>query len=354
MNIEFTTALILAWGSLQERERQLASSLQNKSAVYLDTNHWVNIRKVLLKDITANQEYAAIYARLQYLRKKDLIFCPLSTPLAEELMRQEPKPGYPDTRRATAELMDELSGGICLRTCTNLLCQEWYRFLWRNAIAAIGVPSLSVWTRAGFWSGVESILERSDLWDPNLPPEAPMHWLNLTWNETFVDLANRRDFKRRPDSMVDEFLQLTNNSTRRENARQVDFEEVRFRERTSLFHAMKDDFSETHLPPGTTKDRLKDLIATAASTNDPSILPSLHVVSSISAALLQSPKVINSHDLLDHTHATAALPYCEAFFCDGPTAHLVTTKPLQLAQTYDTKVFSKPADILAYLNTLDS
>jgi hypothetical protein len=115
MSIEFSTTLILAWGCLQDRERQLASSLQNKTAVYLDTNHWLGLRKAVLGDSAADQNYAAIYARLRDLRRKQIVFCPLSTPLAEELMRQHPQPGYPDTRRATAELMRRL---LC-RTATH-------------------------------------------------------------------------------------------------------------------------------------------------------------------------------------------------------------------------------------------
>jgi len=57
---------------------------------------------------------------------------------------------------------------------------------------------------------------------------------------------------------------------------------------------------------------------------------------------------------MDHQHATAALPYCNAFFTERDMGDILRRGPFHLDRTYDCRVISDPIDAMKYLEGIAS
>ncbi|MBG87577.1 MAG: hypothetical protein CMO80_11850 [Verrucomicrobiales bacterium] len=73
-------------------------------------------------------------------------FCPMSSPLFDELMGQDDDP----SREMTAALMDELSQGICLRFASDMAELEWDHYVWTECGLLESEVSPNPWTSIGF------------------------------------------------------------------------------------------------------------------------------------------------------------------------------------------------------------
>src|SRR5688572_22611411 len=83
---------------LRRKHFGLQKALEGRKLIYLDTNHWVNLRHVLLGSRHARKEYAKILLLLDALAEKRRVLCPISFPLFLELIKQSDM----ETRKATA------------------------------------------------------------------------------------------------------------------------------------------------------------------------------------------------------------------------------------------------------------
>lgn len=124
---------------LHRLHKELAAQLEPVTRVYLDTNHWIGMRDIILGRQTKS-EYAALLNRLRAMRKAGRVICPLSFPLFSELQKQKDD----QTRRLTAQLMDELSGGACLQPPNQIERIEIKRQILRQVLGP-NAPDLFEW-----------------------------------------------------------------------------------------------------------------------------------------------------------------------------------------------------------------
>jgi hypothetical protein len=344
MSADFQTSLILAWGHLRELEMQLSLSLADKRAIYLDLNHWINLREVVGCSEYAKPEYARILELLRSLRTDGRIFCPLSSPIVEELMN------VPESRRnASAEVMDEISLGVCIRFSRNLACREWRSHVWKVVEPTSSRRRFPIWTRIAFWAGQDDQFKAASFWE-NTGID-PYEWLKWRWSRTTQEIAEEPFFTPMPTSLVKALVTNTNDSQERAAALRTTFEEYWSRQKLALLHAFKDDFFVEPLPPDVTS-LPTSIFSSFVDSGDPWILPSLQVRAKIVAALMRSEKIVDPNDLLDYDHASAAIPHADAFFCDRRTAALLNSKDLDLGRVYQTKILWQPSEIIAYLESL--
>jgi hypothetical protein len=88
------------------------------------------------------------------------------------------------------------------------------------------------------------------------------------------------------------------------------------------------------------------LVAIAKTREGRMALRTAHISASIHAATRWArTKRLTSHDLPDFLHAQGAIAYCDAFFTDGPTKHLLDQKNLDLRS--DFKCVTAADDTLA-------
>jgi len=96
---------------LRRKHFGLQEGIKGRTLIYLDTNHWINLRHVILNSRHAQKEYTKILHVLDELAQRRRVLCPISFPLFLELMKQTDM----ETRAATAELMQAFSGGVCFQ-----------------------------------------------------------------------------------------------------------------------------------------------------------------------------------------------------------------------------------------------
>jgi len=125
--------------------RELHARLRPLRILYLDTCHWIKLRDAALGNPKADPRYGEILIRLRQLKSANQIICPGSFPLLQELMKQT----RDDTRRRMAELIDELSDGICLQEPESIEDTEFKRQALRTLLGSTA-PDMTewVWTKA--------------------------------------------------------------------------------------------------------------------------------------------------------------------------------------------------------------
>lgn len=330
---------------LEEMEVELANTLMTKTTVYLDTNHWVNLRHVVLGSRFKKPEYVEVLSCLERLQKSGQICCPVSSSMLEEVMTQSDTA----TRRATAMLMDTLSERICLQFLLKLARREWRHNIRQIQLQTESQRAFPIWTKAGFWAGQDALLGDISFW-MGKPDDAIPAWIDRSWSMRFADLVELPEFQRIPHEMVTEFVRSMNDGHERAKASLICFNELRRREKLGLLESLKNDFlnellAGPSIPP-------TEIFSSFVEEHNPWILPSLQVYASICAALMLSNRRVQESDVLDFMHAASAIPYCDAFICDNSMAKFLTDKPLGLGKIYDTIILSRPADIIQYLQGL--
>jgi len=135
---------------LRIRHFALKKALAGRKLIYLDTNHWINLRHVLLSHRLAMPEYACILALLNDLATSGQVVCPISFPLFLELMKQTDV----ETRTVTADLMDGLSGGVCFQPPEELEKLELRQQMMQGVLGS-EAPDLNewIWTKVGYVGG---------------------------------------------------------------------------------------------------------------------------------------------------------------------------------------------------------
>ena len=67
---------------------------------------------------------------------------------------------------------------------------------------------------------------------------------------------------------------------------------------------------------------------------------------------MQSNRIARPNDVLDFMHASSAIPYSDAYFCDKAMMNLLKGIQLEYDNEYDTTILSKPEEIIAFLKRL--
>ena len=140
------------------RRRELQRELAGRKLLYLDTNHWINLRHVVLKSPSEKAVYRDILRILLKLRREGRICCPISFLLFMELMKQSD----PKTRLITAKLMDALSEGLCFQFPPEIGRIELRHFLLKSVVGREQELIPWVWTKVGFLAG-EVLPEEPDI-----------------------------------------------------------------------------------------------------------------------------------------------------------------------------------------------
>jgi hypothetical protein len=357
---------VSAFAYLQNKQLALQTELQGKTLIYLDTNHWLNLRHVVLRSQQACTRYAEMFQLLESLKQKNRVLCPLSYPLFLELMRQSDEV----TRLVTARLMDFFSDGVCIVDDAEIRRIELRRCVLGLLLGDKDDPRPEwVWSKCGFlfgsvvpnW-GDASIAGMDSEWSTaiaDIPKNDQVVLSKVTidhnWMMRFEHVAKVLMPGRPiwpPTDLVDKTTARIE-QYRREN---LSFDDVLLNEKSCLYRRLSEkhlkklaaDIWERHpelhdvtkLPSNTMKDV------------NPHVIPSLHVAAGVNAAFAVSPRKFDLTDISDFQHAAIAVPYFDAMFCDNGMAVMLRDKPLEFSKLYDTRILSRPDEICDYLRQL--
>lgn len=342
---------VTASDHLDSLQRELQEEISSKTVVYLDTCHWIRMREWVTDHPKKSFVYGDILDRLRQLRKSNRIICPISYPLYQELMKQS------DTasRESTARLMDELSGGVCLQREETLLRSEIYKTVTDSVFGrSVPIKNSQVWTKIGWMLHEKFPVSEAFNPDDNIYIQKVI--LDANWKMSFEDILEEIDQSRFPHLDGSLITLAYNSDFSFYKGKNISFAKILEREKGLMFHLkVKEPFLEIAKE---IFDKYPDEVAKKVEGGhskrlpDPFLLPSMQIIAGINTVFITSGAPFKANDLADSEHASLALPYCDLFFCDGPLAHKLKVKPLELGKTFEAVVISDPKVFLNFASDL--
>lgn len=354
---------------LDNKRAALGASISGKQRIYLDTNYWVLLREAMLGQ-PRRPTLTSLLDLLRQLVSSGKAICPASEAIFVELLKQSD----PTSRRATAELMDELGQGITILSSAELVRTEFTHFLLDTTQQLGNVRPLDqlLWTKACFVLGT------------TYPARTPFDAEDeLRVQKAFSDYCWEFGFTRMMDNlgdnwqrMLDEFDQLAAqlNEEKPRYAHEIaSFDQARRSEIAGVLDIYAADitavFKSLHvLQTGQrqrqTEAELQASMATikahllALFTHDKQRklakrLPCLYINANLHAAVRWDEKrKFKPNDFLDFHHATSALPYFQVFLTERPLHVLTTANHMKLDALYGCKVISDDATAIQHLTHL--
>lgn len=353
--------------SIREHIRRLClglgKSIECRRAVYLDTRYWIFLRDVML-DEPQKRIHVALLDELEQRVMAGCLFCPISDATFLELLKQT----RPESRRATAEIVDRLSLGISLCGEQQRMFTEIYYLLRRADKAANLAPIWQmVWVRLAYALGIS--------YPSHTPFPAQTEvtlqkaFTDCLWNMPLADIVQVLDGSVPPgdSAAIAERLNISN----AEHSDEVgDFHSTYLSELTGsleLFAQFATDMVEGQMRAGgmvvdasTSARRGRErmahgvLVSAAGAGKGIDAFPTLHAHAKCHAAIRRDKRRrLDGNDLFDFHHALGALVYCDAFFTDHPLRVFLTTNPLALDAEFRCRVISDEAAALEYVRQVD-
>lgn len=333
------------------KHRELQSALAGKKLLYLDTNHWINLRHVVLNSPMERPGYRAILGLLQKLQNDGRVCCPFSFLLFLELMKQSD----PNTRIHTARIMDQLSDGVCFQFPLEMARLELRQHVMKS-LPGIKSSNLGawVWTKVGFLGGelipTITVLPEKTNW---LIQKA---WIDLMWVVRLEQMLSSLDSFSHAEDFWERYAAASNADAVFYRSSKLPYEEVLQREKALLIRKLiADELQPICQEMWDVFPQCRDvsnLHRLPEADYSPWVLPSLQICAGINAADMLSTMKFDAHDLLDFQHAAMAIPYCDALFCDNPLATRLRNKPCQFGQIYGKTILGNAQEIFEFLTQL--
>ena len=334
---------------LAEKKAELQSDLAGKQIIYLDTNHWINLRHVVLNSPLQKPAYGEMLELLTVLHRRRTICCPISFILFIELMKQSD----PVTRLNTAKLMDRFSNGFCFQFPVEMARTELAHFLLGD------MPNLNigakpfVWTKIGFLGG--QLIPTM----PNVPDETN-NLIQKAWADLMLSIGLEQMLEYNLDSINsgsdfwEKYAAASNADASVVRSSNLAYTEVLQREKALLVRNLIENELSTvsqeiidEFPDFRDLHKLRPV-----REYSPFNFPSLQILAGITASNMLSKMRFEANDLLDFRHASLAIPYCNAVCCDHPMATQLRNKPCEFDKVYGMKVFGRVVEINSFLKGL--
>jgi hypothetical protein len=339
----------------------LAREIKNRKKVYLDTRYWVMLREARLGR-SKNRNDCAILNRLETLVKSQQAVCPLNADIWFELRKHKD----PAILTASAQLIDDLSLGVCLLPIDQRLRLEIRHFLdvLSQKSDAVSAIDESVWTTSaysfGFCTPNFIALSREDniaaqkafadhMWTLRLADRLKLEGADVvaTRETPFKDISrqlNDGKFSHLEDhaSFTSLFLTEVRGII---DAYQSDLSWIMqdvYEQKTGAF------LTDAERVNDKSSQRIADLICQRFQTDEAgSEFPTIRVSAGLHAAMRwDKMRRFKPHDTFDFRHAEAALPYCDLFFTERSLCSLVKNDNLDFRKYFNCLTFHDPVDAL--------
>jgi hypothetical protein len=346
------------------RRSAIGKEVLSRRRVYLDTSFWVRFREVRMGR-SQNQPHVHLYNRLKELVRAGKLICPATHTCIIEMFKQDDE----QTRRVTAQVIDELSVGCAIQNPVELMRIEILELLKKHmpelhCATLDGPVKQRIWTHVTYFTG-------DFVWEFHQSPQEEALALQKSFDDLncsrslediVTDMPQGKKFPRAgEDNLIEELNKGKFNvepSLRESGFNEIYLQEIKrsletfspivMHIRTDLLAALQSN------PSVPTQQALTKIISDAlGQTTSKPTLPSFEIRAGIHAAIRSDHKrKFKKGDLDDVNHATVALPYFHHFLTEKSLAHLVTTKPLQYDKLYGCTVFSSADELIKALNGL--
>ena len=334
-----------------------------KHRIYLDTKFWIVFRDASCgKD--SNTSHIDLLNLVRKLRTSGKAICPLSFSSIKELFFQNDLA----SRRATAAVMDELSGAVCLQPPHVLFDIELWHLM-STALRGTAVASLPeglVWTKAAYYLGEPEF--HSDVIPKEMADVIQKCVDDTIFDNSLGEIVEALSKGPPPPSFDIDRQAMTLTEGKNQHP-EKNFSELYRQEIAGGLEAHHGNCCEVILDlcklsglefsvSDTDKDAggrmVRGLIESAVKDGKvKTTFPQLHITASLHAALRwDDRRCYKRGDCEDFRHAGSALPYCNYFLTEKSLAHLLCNKPLNLDTEYETKVFCDSNTAISALSQL--
>lgn len=342
----------------------LGKKVCDKYRIYLDTNYWIYLCDAVMGR-PRNEAHLLLLNKLSKLVQEGLVICPVSDMLLSELLTQSD----PETRTATAELMDLLSEGITIITLSERIKSEILYFFRSHTAGTEALYPIGelIWTKASHFYGhllpTETILSKEDEHVVQKAFFDAMGAISLSELLETVGNNNLALLEKPPKVFVNLNEGKFNNHVAGKSFNDLFLDEVRggvdvywphFSEVLSyLYQSVTGGESVAEVKDEIRKMTSNLIVAAIKNGKLGTYLPSLRILAGTNAAVrLDLKRKYKKGDWMDFMHAAIALPYYDAFFTDSSLAALLCNRPLEYDRLYDIRVISREEDAISLIEKL--
>ncbi|MCP4594213.1 MAG: hypothetical protein GY842_26080 [bacterium] len=336
----------------------------SRHRIYLDQRYWIHCRDAFLGRPT-NPQHTRIWRGLCNAVKAGRLWCPAFGSVLAETMKQKDL----DSRRATACVVDQLSGGLALQPPIDRGIREISHYTWTKLLGdtTLGPAEHYVWVRVGHIMGELFPMETAFPPDLELAMQKTMYDLQATQSlEDFVRLVDSAPYPADDDRLFQAVQNLMCDVHRQESSDYEDARSIELRGVAGLWMSELHGFAEDLFrkgkrveldgAPTTPRELALNLMAIVVAGlrmgRIQTELPCLHVQTGIHAAMRFKRQKFQKGDTHDFQHAAAALPYCNALFTERRLGNLLTREPLWYDELYDCRVLWREQDVIEHIENL--
>jgi hypothetical protein len=341
---------------------RMADFALSRHRIYLDMNYWIWLRDAAFRQPKL-PIHAELWRRLRQLSKSGRGFCPVSYPVFAEVLKQNTS-----TRRRTACVVDRLCGGVCIVDKSSRVRVQLSHFVWTKLLGDQTLkPSIQyIWAPTSHFLGMGHAEMQN--WPSEVNLKQQKLWLQFTQYLKFSDVFEL--MKELPPAERDNWrhtlLQNFMSDRTREQLRSLNATyKIEVGASTDIIAKDIADFAidlfdkgiRSPLGPEASHTDLAASLASIITTGltmgrITTDFPQYHIMGVIHATIRWMRRRYQVNDPMDHQHATAALPYCNAFFTERDLRDTLTRGPFHLDRAYGCHVISDPNEAVAYLEEI--
>ncbi len=349
---------------LRQLRINLGESVATRRAVYLDTKYWIYLRDAHLHR-PQHYTHTELLERLVDLVEGGSTFCPLSATTFLELLQQS----VPESRVATAELVDTLSLGASLCVDHERAATEVAHFFHENSgkVLSLHPRRNLVWVRLPFVFGGFLHEVRAGLSaDPWTLEKA---FLDHLWTRDLTEIMAYLPVEL-PSAGFEQTAARLNRSNDAHAHALRSFEETYVEEIAGGLELLADVgvqvieqlFEQTtgqraEITPASRLAHRSEvhslLVGLAKHGKAAKWFPTVHVHARCHAAnRWDRRRRVDANDLHDFRHATAAIPYCHLFLTERGMRSFLTAGHMRFDRDFVCEIVSDNEDALACVRSL--
>ncbi len=269
------------------------------------------------------------------------------------------------TRKATAELIDNLSLGVTLAPEKIRVGTELAHFFYSfNAPNHLYPLKILVWSKLSYVLGIVHPSNTSFNFEQELTFQKA--FFDFMWNIRLTQLVDTLEDAHKFSINFNEIAENINIRSSIYSSEVNNFKDVYNNEISGALSLyvevarkilenmfMKNSALEILPSDVCERELLGFLISLFDKTNIAKLLPSLHITTCCHAAVRWDKKrKLKGNDLYDFHHAAAALAYCDAFFTEKPLQSFLKQNHIALDRLFECEIISAVHEAVAFLSKI--
>ena len=344
----------------------MAVELDGKASIYLDLKFWIALREAALgrSKVSSSLELLELLRRLVASGK---VFCPISDSAFLEIFKQSDA----STRRATVELVDELSLGVTLIPLDLRISTEIAHFIHATLTPQKVYPLRHlVWTKLSYVLGYTHPAWPS--FDPASELAMQKAFFDHMWTISLAQMDGLiGDAMSSAPHRFDALSAQLNAANRQHAAELRSFEQTYNLELSGVLELYADRAADVlnrmalnQIGESASRGSVHWLEQERSCTNlliaafkkdeAKDALRTVHIKTCLHASVRWDKKrQFKANDFFDFQHGAAAVGYCDAFFTERSLCAMIQRPDIALDKRYNCHVGSTMAEALAFAKALD-